>query len=419
MNPPPKHAPDSTRLSLGEVGVQLELTPGFASSKLDELLREHDAETLVFLPLRKPRKKPKKKPKPPLSERDLEKRRAKLGDGPWHTGELLCEATEPAPIPAAWRFDLRRFEARLIAEELGLEQYYWACRDSAVEAHEVEMFSSDDAFDLNLMRARSREGMKELLQVLFDFACLGKSARAAGSSLARLGWATALVLGISLVACILSLAGTTWFSLGPGPRLGGVLMHPVLIPALLLAGYLRINANEHAEAVHRPNLRELSREEADTQWVQIAPHMLAVWIILALSVNLLTLCGLLVAGDFTVLTFVEDSTESFLVALWLLTPLTYARDLSSTVGACIEAVITLLVAWFVIAITLACTNLVAGILVTVIISIVPFDLPVWIVGPFQALASIAAELALATLFLGYTWSKAQEHYGRWATRQVA
>lgn len=401
------------RLRLGTSEEAIELTPGEPSSKLDELLEKHSAETLVFMPLRKPRKKPKA----PLSSKTLKKRRAKLKAGEWHEGELVRK--EPAPAVAAWRFDLPRAEARSIAEELGLEEFYWACAGSTVEAHPAEMFSCDDAFDLDQIRVRSREGLKDMLHTALEMSCLAKAARAAGSTLTRFRWTAALVLFVASAVSTLTLAPSPWYSVEELPRLADILIHPVLIPTVLFGIYLRRNLIPSTEDSASTRIRELDRKEGATKWAEVAPHELAVWIVLATCVSLLTLTHLLVTGELTAIRFVEDLVPGILVALWLLTPIAYSPDLSSVVGGCIEAVINLALAIFTIKLTLALTNFMAGLLWGVLTTLIPIEFAEWIKEPFEAITTIMAELLLGALFVGYRWSKAQEYHGRWATMQVS
>ena len=100
------------------------------------------------------------------------------------------------------------------------------------------------------------------------------------------------------------------------------------------------------------------------------------------------------------------------MALWILTPLTYARDYTSAFGACLEAAITVCIAIFVISLTLMITNFLTTLFWSILGSLLPFVIPIGITEPISALVDIAAELFLFSIVLGYSWTKTREHFGR-------
>ena len=142
------------------------------------------------------------------------------------------------------------------------------------------------------------------------------------------------------------------------------------------------------------------------------------WILAGLSVLMLTVGRQATAGALYPVEIIDDATSSCLLVLWILTPLTYARDTASAIGSCIEAAITVVISLVVLKITMIVTAFVTSTFWSAIGWVVPFAIPDWIRVPFDALASIAAELFFFTLILGYTWTKARDHFGRWATVRV-
>jgi len=351
----------------------------------------------------------------------LNQRRRKLGKGEWAEGRLEVADGTREPIPAAWTLDLRRFRARLVADDLGLRELYWVCRGGPVERHRTDPFTEDQSFELAELRNLSRAGLRRLRQIAARLDELPDATRSVGSDPARLRRVAVLAVGLSLLlAALLVVAAAAVDGTAPdlvhrSLRAFGVLAHPVLVPTLALGAYLRRLFAPRAPEAAAPVRRELSSEEAASAWNRSAPHLLAVWTLAALCVLLLTAGRLIAARDLGPLALVDDFSGYCLVVLWILTPLSYARDTPSAIGAGFEAGLTLVVALFVLKVTLFATHFATSIFWSAVGWAVPVAIPDWIRAPFDLLAAIGAELFFFTLFLGYTWAKAREHFGRWAT----
>jgi hypothetical protein len=129
----------------------------------------------------------------------------------------------------------------------------------------------------------------------------------------------------------------------------------------------------------------------------------------------LTLGKLIAQGGLEVSDLADDFTTYLLITLWVMTSLTYARDFSTGLAAAIEAAVTVFVSVIAIKISLAFAGMGTRILWSILGGFVPFGIPDWIRQPVNALIETGAALGLLVLFLGYTWTKAREHFGRWAT----
>jgi len=104
-----------------------------------------------------------------------------------------------------------------------------------------------------------------------------------------------------------------------------------------------------------------------------------------------------------------------MTALWALTPLSYARDRASAIGSCLEAALKVAVTIFVVKLTVFVTRIVTSLMWWALEGFFPLEVPERIKLIVGALAELSAEVALLAVLLGYTWTKAREHFGRWAT----
>ncbi|MEM7309959.1 MAG: hypothetical protein AAF682_25010 [Planctomycetota bacterium] len=394
------------RLRLLGPDAGFECVPGGRSAELDALLERSDVETLVLVPLVSPRKVARKG----LPPRDkLEQRRRSL-EGDWRDAELL-PADGPA-IPAAYAFGLRRYRAWLVAEKLGVPEYYWACRGEAIEVHGQPF--EEDGFEFRDIRRAARAGRRELVRTALELHRLPESLAAVGGSVARLRGVAAAVLAASVVAVLIG-----FFLDGRADRLGDPwgswfpLVLPILLPPLAVGLYLR----RHLAAGEA--LRELARDEVDRAWYESAPHMLAAWGITLGGVALWTAACQLAWDAFDPLSFLEDFCRNSVIALWVLTPWTYARDAGSAAGASFEAGFTALISLFVFKLTLFFADIASDALWWLARRIAFFELPLWLRQVVNVVADVGAELTVLAIFLGYTWTKAHEHFGRWATVRAA
>ena len=347
----PELDPSEARLHVRGEDREYTLAPESLSADLDAHLAEKDAQTFVFLPLFSPKKKKRKRAS---DERRVEKRRKKLGEGEWYQGELETSDTDGALIPAAYTFDLRRYKARVIAESLGLQHFYWGCREGKIEVHQVEPFDKDEPFDLGSIRAVSKKGLRDLRRAAFDLPRLPESVAAVGGDMVRLGSVAMVVIGIALAFIVVAAFGHATPVIPEGESVSWTWtllllpLHPVILPTLAMGWYLRRHLLGGDETVRR----ELTRDEAGKAWNESAPHLLAVWIIILSGVLLLTFARLMAKDELSAVALVDKAATSGLIALWVITPLTYARDMPSAIGSSIEAAITVVVSVFVMKMTM-------------------------------------------------------------------
>ena len=378
-------------------------------------MADSEAETWTFVPLFEPTKIWKKPQKLEFGRR-LEAKRKRLGKGEWHAGELERVDENAEPIPGAWCTDLRRYRARMIGDALGLRSVYWASRGDAIEEHQVEPFSDEDTFELDQIRHLSQGGLRQIAQAAARFGEIDRAAEAAESDTSRLTRIAVVTVGLACLFAACSLIGWAFLpqfrELSGLRRAVGLLAHPALLPTLLIGVYLR---GPFAGGGTR---RELSHPEATHAWHESSPHLLAVWAILCASVLALTVGQLAWRNNLDPIALADFSTTYAIGALWILTPLSYARDRASAIGAFIEGAITVFVAVFVTEIAMLAINLATGILWGIVGGIVPFEIPEWIRALTDVLTNLAGEFAFFSLVVGYTWSKAQQHHGRWATKRT-
>ena len=422
---------DRVRLRVFGPDGGFSITPDEPSAQLDALLDRHDAETFVFLALVEPKKRRKKRrAKAKRNEgtrrgsaatklrRKAEKKRLKLDEGDWREGEIEAAGEGDDAIPAVYALDVRRDRARLVADKLGVKRFFWARRGEKLEVYEVDSIDSDEAFDFDSMRAISSVGRRELARTLLDYGRLGESSAEVGSNAMRLASVAALVVGGSIVVAVLTAMGLIHG--GEDEARGGVRLfvrlatHPMVLPPLAVALYLR----RHLVPDDADSGRELTRDEARRAWHAGAPHMLAVWGIVAASVVILTAGRLGAKGELTPVELVDDSTTACLVAFWMLSPLTYARDMGSAIGECFEVAITVVISVFVLRLTMIVTRLMTLAFWAIVGSLLPFVVPDWIKDPISATAKIGADLFLFAILLGYAWEKAREHFARSATARL-
>ena len=411
--PPRTGRPESqVELALAANGREIVLRPGQASAELDAFLEESGARTWVFLPLVRPGKKRRG------LERgsELTQRRARLPDRPWLDGELHTDGPPGTVVPGVFAVDLRRSQARRIAEALGLREYYWGARSTPVEALPVSVLEEEEGLDLETMRGRARDGLRDLVHALPSTERLRGALVRAGADPGRLARVASMLIGIAVVACLVGASGLLAPDATGEARLRGVLWvpfllaHPIPVTALCLGLYLRGHLGRVGEGEHR----ELSTAEARDGWQRTSPHMAAVWVLCATSVVLLTAARLLATGSLGPVGLVDASATSLLVCLWILTPLAYARGRSAVLESAVEAAVTMLVAVVVLKVTLFFTNLATRAFWWLVREYVALPVPEWLQVTTSALAAVGAEVFFLGVLLGYTWSKNREHYGRWA-----
>ncbi len=389
----------------------LVLTSETASDELDALLATHQAETVTVLPLFAPSDDPKKEAK---RRSKIAKYRKKLGKGDWHEGELIREDGEP--IPVGWRLDFRRFEARALAEDIGVKEFYWACAGVPLELHKVEDLTGDEEGDS--IQRKAREGLKDMLLSALDWKYLGESSRAIGTGWPRLVLQTAIVLGISLALLALSTFGVLPLneaSVGAVSKAVRVITHPLCLPAILFGIYLR----SLFVAPHTKDRREMTHDEARVKWRESAPHLLFVWCVLGLSVALLTIGKLSGEGELTFDEFIDESTRNTLIAIWVLTPLTYTRQLTSALGPWIEAAVSAIVSIVVLKFTAYFAGWFMALIWGLLANMIPFEFPEAAESIFGTVTDTIAELTFTTILIGYAWTKARENFRCFATVNLA
>ena len=144
-----KDQPVEVRLRID--GVEITAAPGKHSADIDLLLERKGAHSFVFMPLATLRgKKRRKASRAPA----LARKRKKLPEGNWFDGELR-NSEDGETVPGVLAFDIRRRDAREIAETAGVKQFVWGAHGAPVEGHFTKIFEDDDAYSWGSARRRA------------------------------------------------------------------------------------------------------------------------------------------------------------------------------------------------------------------------------------------------------------------------
>ena len=388
-------------------GLDLTAAPNRRSEDFDRLLGQRDADSFVFIPLAKlGRKGNKLLRKPEL----MAAKKAKLPPLDWYDGELR-NLDDDNVVPGVLAFDVRRRNAREIAQKLGINQFIWGTSGAPVESHAVKIFEDDGDHTWKSARAGAFVGLSDMVVAARHMADLPKAVEESQTTMQRFLQLAAVVLGAAIAggtlkALLLSLSNSidsiSWIAM-----FVNVLFYPFVIPAVLVGIYLRVLV-QRGEA----QARDFTAAEAEENWTKVAPHLLALWAVCWLAVLLLTLLQSVPSIEMGILGRTSGVTTSLIICVWMLLPIAHSHDVESLVGSAFESAITAAVSIFTIKISLYVTNLVNDAMFGVLAKLLPFEIPERLQEIISALINIGAEVFFVAVLLGYAWSKTRQQFMR-------
>jgi hypothetical protein len=381
-------------------GLALAAAPGQHSAASDQLLERHGANSFVFIPLAKfSGKKQRKKARAWALAR-----KKKLPDGEWFDGELR-NTDNGESVPGVLGFDLRRRDAREIAENLGVKQFVWGAHGAPVEEHFTKILEDDDAYSWGAARGRAIYGLRDIFDTARDMRQLPRAVAESQTTMDRFKQLVFLVLGIAIVAGLMQgvlLGRQGWIA-----TLTLIAFYPPVMPAVLVGVYLRALMSK-AEMQGR----DFTAREAEENWVLVAPHLLALWALCYAAVLILTWLQTVPSTEVDFLGDTSGVSTSFIICVWMLLPIAHSRGVNSLVSSAFESGITALLSIFMIKLTLYLTNLLTDVLWGLIASLVPFDIPEALQRIITGIINVGAEVFFLAVLLGYAWSRTRQQFMR-------
>ena len=383
-------------------GLEITAAPNTHSADFDRLLERNGANSFVFIPLAKfRRKKRRKASKAPALAR---KKKKKLPEGSWFDGELR-NAEDGETVPGVLGFDIRRRDAREIAEKVGVKQFVWGAHGAPVEEHFTKIYEDGDAYSWSSARRRALDGLKDIFVTAVDIRQLPQAVEESQTTMERFRQLVYLVIGLAFVAGLLQmvLLGTeSWLT-----NITRITFYPSVMPAVLVGVYLRALMKK-AEA----QSRDFTAAEADGNWTLVAPHILALWALCYVAVLLLTWLQTVPSTELPFLGRSSGVSTSFIICVWMLLPIAHSRGVNSLFSSAIESGITALVSIFMIKLSLYVTNLATDAIWSVAASILPFDIPEALQRIINAIINVGAEVFFLAVLLGYAWSRTRQQFMR-------
>ena len=156
--------------------------------------------------------------------------------------------------------------------------------------------------------------------------------------------------------------------------------------------------------------RDFTAAEAEENWDLVAPHLLALWALCYLAVLALTWLQTVHSTDLPFLGRTDGVSTSFIICVWMLLPIAHSHDVESLFGSAFESGITALVSIFTIKLSLYLTNLFTDLLLGLVASFVPFDIPEALQQVISAVINIGAEVFFLAVLLGYAWSRTRQQF---------
>jgi len=394
-----KNQPVEVRLRID--GLEITAAPNKHSADFDRLLERNGANSFVFIPLAKLRGKKRHKASRAAA---LARKKKKLPYGNWVDGELRNTA-DGETVPGVLGFDIRRRDAREIAEKVGVKQFVWGAHGAPVEEHFTKIFEDDDAYSWNSARRRALYGLKDIFVTAVDIRQLPQAVEESQTTMERFRQLVYLVLGLAFAAGFLQMAlleTEGWFT-----NITRIAFYPFVMPAALVGVYLRALMKK-AEA----QSRDFTAAEAESNWTLVAPHLLALWALCYVAVLLLTWFQTVPSTDLPFLGRTSGVSTSFIVCVWMLMPIANSRGVDSLFSSAFESGITALLSIFMITISLYVTNLITDAIWEVAASLLPFDIPEALQRIINGIINVGAEVFFMAVLLGYAWSRTRQQFMR-------
>jgi hypothetical protein len=228
----------------------------------------------VFIPLAKFEKRRQKKHKKSVR---TARKKAALPEGDWYDGELRSRDDGTA-VPGVLAFDIRRRTAREIARSVGVKQFIWGTSGAPVEQHAVQIFEDNDANDWKSVRHRAFAGLSDMAFSARNIEALPTAVQESQTTMQRFWQLVAAVLIVAISAgAMKALAATFTGSDGSSSSswsMISLLFYPFVTPAILVGIYLRVLVRKGEEEA-----RDFTAAEAEENWIKVAPHLLALWVL--------------------------------------------------------------------------------------------------------------------------------------------
>jgi hypothetical protein len=382
-------------------GIELIATPGKHSNDFDLLLERNGANSFVFIPLAKLRGKKRHNV---FSAASVARKKEKLPDADWFDGELR-NTEDGETLPGVLAFDIRRRDAREIAEKVGVKQFVWGTHGAPVEGHFTKIFEDDDAYSWGSARRRAFDGLKDMFFTATNIPHLSRAVEESQTTMERFRQLVYVVLGLSFTAGFLQMAllGTeTWFA-----NITRIAFYPFVMPAVLVGVYLRALMKK-AEAQNR----DFTASEGEDNWTLVAPHLLSLWGLCYMTVVLLTWLQAVPSTNMPFLGRTDGVSTSFIVCVWMLLPIAHSRDIESLFSSAFASGIAAVVSIFTIKISLYVTNLISDAIWKVAAALVPFDIPEALQRIINGIINFGAEVFFLAVLLGYAWSRTRQQFMR-------
>ena len=376
-------------------------TPGEHSAGFDVLLEANGADSFVFIPLAT--LSGKKRPKA-IKASAVAKKKKKLPEGDWFDGELR-NSNDGETVPGVLAFDIRRRDAREIANEIGVKQFVWGARGAPVEGHFTKIFDDDEAHTWSSARGRALDGLKDIFAAATNIPALPLAVEESQTTMKRFRLLIYVVLGSAIAGAFLRMALTdvqNWIA-----TIAKIVCYPAVMPAVLVGVYLR-TLMKKAEKQNR----DFTASEAEHNWTLVAPHLLALWGLCYFAVVLLTWLQSVPSTTIPFLGHTNSVSTSFIVCVWMLLPIAHSKGVEPLFSSALESGIAALVSIFTIRLTLYITNIITDMAWNVAAAIMPFEIPEALQQIVNAVISIGAEVIFVAVLLGYAWSRTRKQFMR-------
>lgn len=376
-------------------GVDIVAAPNVRSTGLDHLLGKRRAESFVIIPLARKKRQLKD------SATARARIEAKLPAHDWYDGELRASDNEH-PVPGVLAFNVRRHDARELAEMTGVKLYFWGTSGAPVEQHSVKIFEHDETYDWKKTRNRAFGGLLDLFDAAHNIKQLPTAVQESQTTMQRFRQLVYVVLGVSAAAGLLYNVATGL--LGPVAELA---LYPVFIPAVFVGIYLRVLARKG-----EVQARDFTAAEAAENWHKVAPHLLALWALCFTAVSILTWFETIPDAAFPVLGRTSGVSTSFIVCVWMLLPIANSRGVKALFRSALEAGITAAVSILTIKLSLFVTDQITDAMWGALAAMLPFTIPEQLKQVIDFFVDIGAEIFFVTVLLGYAWSRTRDQFMR-------
>lgn len=397
----------SVEVSIKIDGLDLTAAPNKHSPELDRLLEQRNAETFVFIPLASLGKKGRKLLRKPSV---IARKKKKLPEGDWYDGKLQSLDDDNA-VPGVLAFDIRRRNAREIAEALGVNQFIWGTSAAPVETHDVKLFEDAAGHSWKSSRARARVGLSDMAVAARHIEALPTAVEESQTSMGKFWQLVGVVLGAAIAAGAIKVVlfsllnadeSTSWLA-----SIIDVVFYPFVIPAVLVGIYLRVLVRRGEQQA-----RDFTAAEAEQNWIKVAPHLLALWALCWMAIVLLTWLQSVPSADLGFLGRTDGVMMSFIICVWMLLPIAHSHDVETLFKSAFESGFTAAVSIFTIKLSLYVTNLVTDAILGALTSMLPFEFPEWLQQVISSAVNFGAEVFFLAVLLGYAWSRTRQQFMR-------